>query len=392
MRVKTKKLQKGEIMKKKTLRVFETFSGIGAQRAALERLKEKIGLNYEIVATSDWFINAIECYDAIHFDGIPPIELPSYNEQLEELLKYTFSKDSVKPYDIRNMNREDLAFLYRAHKRTNNLGSILDIKSKDIPDCDLLTYSFPCQDLSTGGKTQGMGRNSGTRSGLLWQIERILKGLHKEKRLPEYLLMENVKAIKADSNKKDLDEWLSFLESIGYCNEECMILDASKFGVPQDRKRAFIVSHLKTPVNISEDKLKHNFDYKLSDFVHSSQGNPIYQREYDEAQLFPTISRQEMWNINGRQWKEDLVVHTITCNMDRSNTSVMFRYNGAKGDSFRLLTIREAFLLMGFTNREYESAAKLGLSYRQMNKLIGNSIVVNVLEEIFRFLFDGKYN
>ena len=379
-------------MKKKKLRVFETFSGIGAQKAALERLKDEIGLDYEIVATSDWFINAIECYDAIHFDGVPPIDLPSHEEQVKELSKFTFSKDSVNPYNIKHMNKEQLACLYRAHKRTKNLGSILDIKSKDVPDCDLLTYSFPCQDLSTGGKTQGMARNSGTRSGLLWEIERILKGLYEENRLPEYLLMENVKAIKAPSNEKDLNEWLQFLESIGYCNEECMILDASKFGVPQDRKRAFIVSHLKTPVNISEEKLNHNTNYKLSDFIHSEQGNPRYQKEYDVAQLNDTESRLKMWDINGKPWREDLVVHTITCNMDRSNTSVIFKYNGPKGDTFRLLTIREAFLLMGFTNEEYERAAKLGLSYRQMNKLIGNSIVVNVLEEIFRFLFKGKYN
>lgn len=379
-------------MVKNKLKVFETFSGIGAQKSALERLKNKIGLEYEIVATSDWFINAIECYDAIHYDGVPPIELPSYEEQLNELLQYTFSKDSVKAYDIRKMGKEQIACLYRAHKRTKNLGSILDIQSSDIPDCDLLTYSFPCQDLSTGGKTMGMGRGSGTRSGLLWQIERILKDLHKENRLPEYLLMENVKAIMADSNKKDLDEWLNFLSSIGYCNEDCMILDASKFGVPQDRKRAFIVSHLKSPVNINENKLKHRLNYKLSDFVHSEQGNPRFQREYDVAQLNDTESRREMWEINGKDWKEDLVVHTITCNMDRSNTSVMFRYNGPKGNTFRLLTIREAFLLMGFTNEEYERAAKLNLSYRQMNKLIGNSIVVNVLEEIFEFLFKDKYS
>lgn len=378
-------------MENRKLRVFETFSGIGAQKAALERLKEEIGLQYEVVATSDWFINAIECYDAIHYDGVPPIDLPSYEKQLEELSKFTFSKDSVKPYDIKRISREQLACLYRAHKRTKNLGSILDIQASDVPDCDLLTYSFPCQDLSTGGKTMGMGRDSGTRSGLLWQIERILKGLHEQNRLPEYLLMENVKAIKAKSNEKDLNEWLNFLSSIGYCNEECMILDASKFGIPQDRKRAFIVSHLNTPVNISEDKLIHNYDYKLSDFVHSAQGNPKYQREYDIAQLNDTESRREMWDINGKEWREDLVVHTITCNMDRSNTSVMFKYNGPRGNTFRLLTIREAFLLMGFSNEEYDKAAKLGLSYRQMNKLIGNSIVVNVLEEVFRFLFKDKY-
>lgn len=85
-----------------------------------------------------------------------------------------------------------------------------------------------------------MSKGSGTRSGLLWEIERILKELHALDRLPEYLLLENVKTIKAKTNLKDLNQWLSFLESIGYNNDECMILNSLDFGVPQDRERAFI--------------------------------------------------------------------------------------------------------------------------------------------------------
>ena len=99
-----------------------------------------------------------------------------------------------------------------------------------------------------------------------------------------------------------------------------------------------------------------------------------------------------MWEINKREpIQEDTIIHTITCNMDRSNTAAMLYYDGPKGKSFRLLTIREAFLLMGFKEDEYERATKTGLSYRKMNKLIGNSIVVNVLVEIFRFLFSKEY-
>ena len=62
-----------------------------------------------------------------------------------------------------------------------------------MPDTDLFVYSFPCQDLSTGGKGLGMKKGSGTRSGLLWEVERILKDLNTQNRLPEYLLLENVK-------------------------------------------------------------------------------------------------------------------------------------------------------------------------------------------------------
>ena len=97
-----------------------------------------------------------------------------------------------------------------------------------------------------------------------------------------------------------------------------------------------------------------------------------------------------MWEINKREKFDDpnFTINTITCNMDRSNTAAMFSYSGPKGNTYRLLTIREAFLLMGFTEDEYMKTKRLGLSYRKMNKLIGNSIVVNVMTEIFNFIYD----
>lgn len=89
-----------------------------------------------------------------------------------------------------------------------------------------------------------MKKGSGKRSGLLWEIEKILLILKQENRLPKYLLMENVKAILAPSNREDLNQWLHFLESIGYQNNKPLILDSTKFGIPQDRKRCFIISRL----------------------------------------------------------------------------------------------------------------------------------------------------
>ncbi len=377
--------------KSKKLRVFEAFAGIGAQASALKRLN----INYEIVGISDWFINAIECYDAIQNNNKPDVPLPSLKEQIGYLKQFTFSKDSVNPIkDITKLSEEEISKLYRSNIRTNNYGSIVDIGDGkiDMPDCDLFIYSFPCQDLSTGGKTEGMKKGSGTRSGLLWEIEKILKRLDKENRLPEYLLMENVKAILADSNKEDFDEWKNFLESIGYKNSEPIVLDATKFGIPQDRKRCFLLSHLKTKIDISPKDLETNQKLNCLDFLRFDYTNPILKAEADDAQLYDTISRVDMWNKNKRDpITENTIIHTITCNMDRSNTAAMFEYSGKKGDTFRLLTIREAFLLMGFTEEEYERATMTGLSYRKMNKLIGNSIVVNVLVEIFRFLFSKKY-
>jgi site-specific DNA-cytosine methylase len=114
--------------------------------------------------------------------------------------------------------------------------------------------------------------------------------------------------------------------------------------------------------------------------------------EADMAQLNKTPSRDVMWDINGIDpITRDTTVRTITCNMDRTHTAALFKYNGAKGDTYRRLTLREAFLMMGFTKEEYMSAASLGLSYRKLNKLIGNSIVVNVLVAIFEAMFEEKY-
>jgi DNA (cytosine-5)-methyltransferase 1 len=373
--------------KEQKLRVFEAFAGIGAQAAALERLD----IDYEIVGISDWFIDAIECYAAIHHQD-KRVEVPrKKSEVIEYLSKFTFSADSVHPYNISRLSEDKLRDLYRANKKCNNFGSVCDINANDLPDFDLLVYSFPCQDLSTGGLGKGMKKGSGTRSGLLWEIERILIDLHKMKRLPEYLLLENVKTIKADSNIEDLKQWLSFLESIGYKNDECMLLNSLDFGVPQDRERAFIVSHLKTQLDVEEKIQKKPRKYIFENFFRDNYSDPTLRAEADIAQLNKTPSREVMWEINGRPLNKDTTVRTITCNMDRTHCAALFPYTGAKGESYRRPTIREAFLLMGFSEQDYENTLSLAYSYRKMNKLIGNSIVVDVLVEIFRAMFEEKY-
>lgn len=370
-------------MEKKRLRVFEAFAGIGAQATALER----IGIDYEIVGISDWFTDAIICYDAIHCKDEPIPELPSKEEQIEYLHNFEFSKDSVHPSKIDKLDTEYLEKLYIANKRTKNMGSITKLKAADMPECDLLVYSFPCQDLSTGGKGLGMKKGSGTRSGLLWEIERILSELNEEDRLPEYLLLENVKTIMSKSNEVDLKEWLSFLEKLGYVNDECMILNALDFAVPQDRERAFIVSHLGSKLNVMDDIQFKERKYEFKRFFRNDYKIQKYKNEADIAQLNKTPSREQMWKINGRELNENTTVRTITCNMDRTHCAALFPYNGAKGNTYRRPTIREAFLLMGFTDEEYERTEYLDFSYRKMNKLIGNAIVVDVLVAIFRAMF-----
>lgn len=370
------------------LRVFEAFAGIGAQATALER----ININYEIVGISDWFMDAIICYDAIHGKEEDRPIVPDKTEQLRYLNQYEFSKDSVRPSKLNGLDAEYLEKLYIANKRSKNCGSITQIHGCEMPDFDLLVYSFPCQDLSTGGKGLGMKKGSGTRSGLLWEIERILKELAVEDRLPEYLLLENVRTILAPSNAQDLDQWLKFLESLGYSNDQCMLLNALDFGVPQDRERAFIVSHLGDKLDLKTKIKRKGRKYNFYDYFKNDYSNPQYRAEADVAQLNDTPSRKVMWEINARDpITAETTIGTITCNMDRTHCCGLFKYDGAKGKTFRRPTIREAFLFMGFKESEYEKTVYLDFSYRKMNKLIGNSIVVDVLAEIFRAMFQEKY-
>lgn len=88
-----------------------------------------------------------------------------------------------------------------------------------------------------------MAKDSGTRSSLLWQIERILTELKEIDGLPQILLMENVTAIHSEENGPHFRAWLSFLEKTGYCNY-VQDLNAWDFGIPQHRERTFVVSLL----------------------------------------------------------------------------------------------------------------------------------------------------
>lgn len=382
------------------IKIFEAFAGIGAQSAALK----KLNLDFEVVGISEWFINALLAYDAINHYNEDFICDRTTSEQREYLSKFKFSKDSVKECDLSKLRDSEIEDLYRAHMRSKNQGSITDITLSHLDRIDILVYSFPCQDLSTGGKTQGMKKGSGTRSGLLWEIERILLDLEKHNKLPKYLLLENVKALNADSNKEDFEQWKKALRHLGYKNEKCTVLDAQNFGIPQHRERCFMLSQLKTEDNIKYyhrklEKIRNEYILNRKKINYFIKLGNVYVDEQDAAQLNRTPSREIMWDVNKREinWNannepiidENLLLHTIHCNLDRSNTSAMFAYTGLKGRSYRLLTMREAFLLMGFTEEQYMHVKSLGLSYRQMNKLIGNSIVVDVLAAQFEVLF-GK--
>lgn len=180
----------------KPVRLIELFAGVGCQAQALKNL----GVDFEH-------------YRAIEFDKYP---VASYN---------AIHGTNFAVADICDTHAEDLG--------------IVDKETYQY----ICTYSFPCQDLSLAGKGAGMKRGTGTRSGLLWEVERILKECAELGALPDILLMENVPQVHGKKNLEDFNEWLLVLESLGYRNF-WKDLNAKDYGVAQNRNRCFCVSVL----------------------------------------------------------------------------------------------------------------------------------------------------
>jgi DNA (cytosine-5)-methyltransferase 1 len=146
---------------------------------------------------------------------------------------------------IKRMSEPYARQIYNNIISTHNLVNIQQVKGRDleVKNTDIYiyicTYSFPCQDLSLAGKGKGFSDTS-TRSGMLWEVERILSEMDER---PQVLLMENVPQVHSEDNKKDFFKWQLRLEELGYKNY-VQDLIATDYGIPQTRNRCFMVSIL----------------------------------------------------------------------------------------------------------------------------------------------------
>lgn len=410
-------------------KVVEAFSGIGSQAKALKN----VGIEHEIIATIDWDINAIVAYDIIH-NGKPDLsicESINIDEIKNKLKKYTLSLDGKNPLTEDKINKLPInvvKHLWAAMHRENNLVSITDVKGNMLPnDIDLLTYSFPCQDLSIArawhGENGGIDRNANNRSGMLWEVERILEErVESGFNLPKFLLMENVTNILSKTHKKNFNEWKNSLEKMGYYNHVYK-LNASDFGVPQKRSRAYMISILcddkdkknKIRDYINSNDLSNNIYLEniikdridLKDILKLDYNNMIYKIEADESNPNNTPSRQKIYNKNQLIYDGETIlvnqISTITTKQDRHPNSGVIEYLEHKeGKSrYRNLTPRECFLLMGFEEDDFQALIDNNFKVRKnrnffttttLHKMAGNSIVVKVLEYIFEQIRDINEN
>lgn len=208
------------------LKVIELFSGIGAQRKALVNL----GVPHEVVGISEIDKFAIKSYTALY-------------------------------------------------GQTFNYGDISKIEKLDY--CDLLTYSFPCTDLSVSGKLKGLIDEQGnqTRSGLLLEVQRLLDVARGYNELPKFLLLENVKNLVGKRFMTDFQRWLHYLDGVGY-NSYWKVLNAKDFGIAQNRERVFVVS-IRKDVDDGKFEFPESYDngLRLQDFLEINVEERYYLRQ-----------------------------------------------------------------------------------------------------------------
>ena len=397
------------------IKLLSLFSGVGAFESALDRLD----VDYELVSYCELDKYASKSYSVIH--------------NVDESL---------------------------------NLWDIKKVDTSKLPDdIDLVTYGFPCQDISVAGKQKGFESDGElTRSGLFYEALRIIKDTQ-----PKIAIAENVKNLVGKRFKKEFDIVLTSLEQAGYKNY-WKVLNAKDFGVPQQRERVFIISIRKDldkgyefpkgmPLEkrlkdileqevdekyyLNEKQIERlrstsynssSYDYRVAD--EDSVSRALCARDYKDpkcvtiASMYGNCQSGRVYDFNGLSPSLNTCQggNTMPFIPIKENTkkgyaianvgdSVNISYPNSKtrrgrvgkgvsqtlttsGDNMsvvednvivRKLTPLECWRLMGFTDEEF-SKAQLVCSDSQLYKQAGNSIVVNVLVELYKKIIEKKWN
>ena len=366
------------------IKLLSLFSGIGAFEKALTNL----GVQYEVVNYCEIDKYASKSYSAIH--GIP---------------------------------------------ESKNLWDITKVNVLNLPkDIDLLTYGFPCQDISLAGKQTGMFNEDGTltRSGLFFKALDIIESVK-----PKIAIAENVKALTSKKFTEEFKIVLDSLEKAGYHNY-WQVLNAKDYGIPQNRERVFIVSIRKDIDHymfefpkpyILEKRLKDFLEpyvdekyYLSNDLISKIVCWEAHQKPFEKVlgdnSISPTLTARGAGENHGQvtativngdikpklvggigdkksnggtqYYQQDRIYDSESIAMAHpaNLTSGSYYYQvNTRPLRIRKLTPKECFRLMGFSDEDFSKAEQVPTSNAQLYKQAGNSIVVNVLEEILKELF-----
>ena len=359
------------------MKVLELFGGIGACSKALERLK----IDYEIVDFVEIDKYAVASFNAMHGTNFLPQDIKTWNKKI---------------------------------------------------DVDLIMHGSPCQDFSLAGLNAGGDKGSGTRSSLMFETLRIVDELK-----PKYVIWENVKNLLSKKHRHNFEAYIEHMSGGGYTSYY-KILNAKDYGIPQHRERIFTISirndihktftfpeekELKIKLkDLLEEQVdeKYYLSQKMIDYI-SATGTANFKNHDSRINL--EIARPLTTDQNKRAGTTNYLSKELPANFDlsikiRNNTKkgyleahpgdgvytnvstkrgtvqkesiatlTSFQDKGVVLEDLRIrrLTPKECWRLMGFDDSDYEKASKVN-SNTQLYKQAGNSIVVNVLEEILKNL------
>lgn len=317
------------------MRVVSLFSGIGAFEKALTN----VGVDYNLIGFSEIDKDAVKAYCAIH--------------NVTEML---------------------------------NLGDVSKVKSEEINNFDLLVGGSPCQDISIvkktwveGNKTEGL---KGNESKLFFEFSRILND-----KLPKYFVFENVRNLLISNNGEDFK---TVIELLGRnYNLKYEVLNSSDYGIPQTRRRLFIVGKRKDLGEFTfEFPNKEELKIKTKDLLEKSVDDKYYLSEkmYD----YVMASGTKGWVSNPETDLDIARPLTKTMHkMHRASTDNYYHteYKPKNKTNLRRLTPKECFRLQGFSDEDYQKVKDMKISDTKMYMQTGNSITVTVLEKIFANLF-----
>ncbi len=349
------------------LRILELFGGIGACSKALERL----GIEYEIVDYVEIDKYAVKSFNALHNTNFEPQDIQTWNKYI---------------------------------------------------DVDLIMHGSPCQDFSISGKQAGGDKGSGTRSSLMYETLRIVNKLK-----PKYVIWENVKNIISKKHIHNFNNYIDEMSRGGYTSYY-QILNSKDYGIPQNRERVFTISirndidkdfvfpqkqELKLKLkDMLEDEVdeKYYLSNKMINYI-SSTGTANFNNHdskinLDIARPITTIPNKRAGTTNyiseelpnnydlqvirdgglygnkqaGSVYNKNGLCPTITTEASQNWNILLNDY-----PKIRKLTPKECWRIMGFDDEDFDKASKVN-SNTQLYKQAGNSIVVNILENILNNL------
>lgn len=433
--------------------MIELFSGIGAQ---IQGTNNTNLFDCTVVNTSDIDKEAMVSYAAIHC-GLTKETINTYGKypSREEMAQYLTDRNigfdfkkmqSCDWFKIAKKKTNDINKYYLACVLSNNMGDISRIEK--LPYADFWTYSFPCQDISVAGKQAGIVKGE-TRSGLLYEVERLLDKANSNETLPKYLLLENVKNLVGKKHIDNFNVWLKKLNDLGY-NTYWYIANGKTCGIPQNRERCFALS-IRKDIDTKKFEFAKPFDNGLrmrdllendvderyylktvKDFFikHSieceKEGNGFRFKPHNptKAETAFAVTTRAGGRMDDNYISETDIGDTPYFEFTDNNLRQIGYINNYDGDANRVyadnmsrtlkseaggggaktgwyqmndikirkLTEKECWRLMGFPDDCIDKAIAIDMSSTALYKQAGNSIITNCISLIMEHLYKAQYD